>query len=251
MNKILASAAALLALGAPGMAAAQGGGFIGLSYTTNDDTEIDATVLSGSTLLGSNFQLDGAYGSFEGSGDDIDGWNIGGHLFTRNGNVLWGGYLGYSSLEDSGDSLDDVIVAGQVQYYAGRTTFSGDLSYSQAEFLVDVDTWGLDGEVRHFVTDNFSVQGNLGYFDAEADGGGSLDGTRYGIGAEWQPTGTPFSIYGGWQQVDIDSEDSSSLGIGVRWNFAQSLFERNRSGAGLTRPQGFNETVLIGAATPR
>lgn len=250
MNKLLATAAAVLALGAPGLASAQGG-FIGLSHSTNDDTEIDSTVLSGSTLLGSNFQLDGAYGTFDGGGGDIDGWNIGGHLFSRSGNVLFGGYLGFSSLEDSGESLDDVVVAGQMQYYAGRTTFSGDLSYSQAEFLVDIDTWGVSGEARHFATDNLSFQGNVGYFDAEAEGGGGFDGATYGLGAEWQPDGSPISIYGGWQQVDLDGADSSTLGIGVRWNFAGSLFERNRSGAGLSRPPGFNETLLFGAASPR
>ncbi|MBY0562588.1 MAG: hypothetical protein K2P58_00280 [Hyphomonadaceae bacterium] len=251
MNKLIASAAALLALAAPGMAAAQTG-YVGLSYSSNDDSEINTTALSGAVALGSSFQLDGTYANAEADGGgEADFWNLGGHLFNRSGNMLWGGYLGYSTLDFAGDSLDEWTIAGQMQYYADRTTFSGDLSYSQAEFLVDLDVWGLDGEIRHFATDNFSIQGNLGYFDASADGGASVDGLRYGIGAEWQLSGAPFSIYGGWQQIDVEDEDASSLGVGVRWNFGGTLFERNRSGAGLNRPVGFNESLLLGGATPR
>ena len=250
MKKYILGAAALLALAAPSIASAQSG-YVGLSYSQNDDTEIDSLSLNGSVALGSNFQLDGGYAQLETNADDADTYNIGGHLFTRGANWLWGGYLGYNSTDAGGDSLDEWIAAGQVQYYADRTTFSGDLSYSQSEFLVDIDQWALDGEARYFVTDNFSLQGNLGYFEASADGGGDLDGTNYGVGAEWQLTGAPISIYGGWQQVDIDGNDSSSLGIGARWNFGGTLFERNRSGAGLSRPTGFLERVLVAQVTPR
>lgn len=252
MKKYILGAAALLALAAPGVASAQSG-YVGLSYSQNSDTEFDTISLNGSVAVGSNFQLDGGYAQLENDfGVDGDFYNVGGHFFSRGANWLWGGYAGYNSFEAGGDSLDEWIGAGQVQYYADRTTFSGDLSYSQSDFIgVDVDQWALDGEARYFVSDNLSLQGNIGYFDASVDGGGSLDGTNYGLGAEWQFASAPISIYGGWQQVDLDGSDSSSLGIGARWNFGGTLFERNRSGAGLGRPSGFLERLLVAQVTPR
>lgn len=250
MKKLLIGVA-LLGLAAPGVAAAQSG-YAGLSYSTNDDTDLDTTALSGAAAIGSNFQLDAGYASVDGGSDTLDTWNIGGHLFARSGNFLWGGYVGYNSF-DAGSSLDEWNAAGEMQYYADRTTFSATLGYTQSEFFVDIDQWSLDGEVRHFVTDNFSIQGNLGFASAEADSSSTdLDSTTYGVGAEWQFASAPISIYGGWQTYDFDGSDSSSLGIGARWNWGgTTLLERNRSGASLGRPRGFLERLLVGDATPR
>ena len=250
MKKFLLGAAALMATAAPGVAAAQSG-HAGLSYTTSDDTDVDSIALSGSALLGANFQLDGGYASLDGGGSsNADFWNVGGHFFARSDSWLWGGYVGYDNIEAGGTSLDEWIIAGETQFYADRTTFSGTLAYAQADYFVDVDQWSLDGEARHFMTDNFSIQGNLGF--ATADGSGSsLDSTSYGIGAEWQMDGAPLSIYGGWQSVDFDGGgDISSFGVGARWNWGGgTLIERNRSGASLGRPQGFLER-FYGGFTP-
>jgi len=72
------------------------------------------------------------------------------------------------------------------------------------------------------------------------DGTDDADLVTYGIGAEYQLASLPISIFGGWQHAEIDDIDSDAdtLGIGVRYNFGGSLFERNRSGASLARGGG-------------
>lgn len=244
MKRLLIGVAALLAV-APGIASANG--YVGLGYSTNDETDTDTTSITGAALLSPNIQVDGGYASLEG---DVDAWNVGGHLFTRNDAHLIGVYVGYNTFDNGGDSIDEWIVAGQGQMYFDRTTLSGDVSYASSEFITDIDQWAVDAEVRHFVTDNFSIQGNVGYANADGDGG-SIDGTTYGVGAEWQLSTVPISIHGGWQQIDVDGNNASSLGVGVRWNWGGTLLERNRSGAGLGAPNGFFERFLTGDLTPR
>ncbi len=245
----LLTAAAALMMATPAMA---GSGYVDVSYQSADafvllgSQDFDTFSLGGSVALGSNVQLDGRYANFDGSGS-FDGFNIGGHVFSRGDHWLWGGFIGYSDIDSSSDEW---MVAAETQFYMARTTISGALSYTDSEFIGPLDFWALDGEVRHFVADNFSIQGNLGY--GRIDSGGSADTWSMGLGAEWQLESAPISIYGGYQRFDIDSapDSTDAFGIGARWNFGgQTLFERNRSGASLNRPRGFIER-LVGGANP-
>jgi hypothetical protein len=111
----------------------------------------------------------------------------------------------------------------------------------------------LDGEGRFFLTENLSVQGNLGYGDLDSDFGGT-DYWTGGIGAEWLIPGAAVSINGGWQHLDADGFEVDSLGVGVRWNFGGgSLLERNRSGASLRRvtPTAVELEFVGGGYVPR
>lgn len=240
----LLTAAAALMMATPAMAQ----GYVDVSYMNADvfgSGDIDTFSLGGAAALGANFQLDARYAHLEATGS-ADAFQIGGHLFSRGPQWLWGGYVGYTDLDSSGEWT----AAFQTQFYMSRTTLSGDLVYSDPEGS-STDFWGLDGELRHFATDNFSIQGNLGF--GQVSGGGSADTWSAGIGAEWQMTSAPISIYGGYQRFDIDGapDATDAFGIGARWNFGgQSLFERNRSGAGLGRPQGFVER-FFGGLNPR
>ena len=243
--------AAAIALMAATSAHAQSG-HVGLSYQSSDDTNIDSTAISGSVAAGANVQIDGGYAMLEaGGGSDIDVWSVGGHLFSRGEQWLWGGYVGFSSLDAGGGaSFDETTVALETQYYMARTTFSGALGYTDADFFTGLKQTALDLELRHFVSDNFSINGNVGF--GSIDGVGTSDGSTYGIGAEAQLGSAPVSIYGGFQHNEIDgSPGIDSLGIGVRWNFGGgSLFDRDRSGAGLSRPTGVLGYV-VGPFSPR
>ena len=252
MKKTTFLGAAAIALMAATSAHAQSG-FVGLSYQSSDDTSIDATALSGSVAAGANFQLDGRYGSLDaGGGTDIDVWNVGGHLFSRGEQWLWGGYIGFSSLDASGGpSLDETTFALETQYYMARTTFSGALGYTDTDFFgTGLKQTAIDLELRHFVSDNFSIQANAGFGNVDGSGG-DADVSTYGIGAEAQLGSAPVSIYGGFQHAELDgSTGVDSVGIGARWNFGGSLFDRNRSGAGLNRPGGFVDH-FFGEFSPR
>ena len=236
-----AAAAALMMAGT----AHADGGYVGLSYNNNSDTDINSWTIDGA-FASSNFQIDAGYTNI----DDLDAneWNIGAHLFSRSDQWLWGGYVGYSTVSgDGGDDINEWTVALQTQFYMPRTTISGDLSYSQITdfpFLGDVTTTQLSGEARFFATDNFSFQGNLGWGNLDSDFG---DGNfwTYGVGAEWQADSFPVSVLAGWQAFDPEDSDSSSAWtIGVRYNWGGTLLQRNRSGAGLGSPHGFLDAIF-------
>jgi hypothetical protein len=237
-----AAAAALMMAGT----AHADGGYVGLSYNNNSDSDVNSWTVDGA-FASSNFQVDGGYTHF--SDFDANQWDIGGHLFSRSDTWLWGAYAGYNNISQDGlDDLSEWTVALQTQFYMPRTTISGDLSYSQVSdfpFLGDITTTQLSGEARFFATDNFSFQGNLGWGNLDADGVGSDDFWSYGVGAEWQADSFPVSIFANWE--GFNSDDVSSDGswrIGVRYNWGGTLLQRNRSGAGLNRPGGILDAIF-------
>lgn len=58
----------------------------------------------------------------------------------------------------------------------------------------------------------------------------------------------PISIFGGYQRSEVDEAniEVDSLGIGVRYNWGGTLFDRDRSGAGLRRRAGVFGRLLSG-----
>lgn len=244
MKKFLIGAAAALAIAAPGVAAAQTG-HVDLSYQNTEadigglDAEGEGWNLGGSTAWGGDgtvgFQLDGSISE----ADDVSAWGVGGHAFARNSNHLIGGFVTYGNTDiDGGSDVDAWAVGAEGQYYFARTTLDGALTYSEADDL-DAELTSVDAGLTHFVTDNFSIGGNLGFGNIEVPGG-DVDVTTWGLTSEYQFASAPISIFGGWQQTEIDDIDAEAdtLSIGVRYNWGGSLFERNRSGASLARGGG-------------
>lgn len=239
MKNILLGAAALLALAAPGVASAQSA-YVDLGYANTDadiagtSTDGDAWSVGGAAAW-QHFQLDGGVVD----GDDVTNWNIGGHVFNRSEGGLIGGFANWSNTDvDGGDNYDAWTVGAEGQLYLSRTTLNGSLSYSDSEDL-DTNLTSLDVGVRHFVTDRFAIGANAGYGWLDTGAGGNDNATTLGLDAEYQFAG-PVSVFGGYQRVDIDDADVSSdtFSIGVRYNLGGSLFERDRSGASLSRGAG-------------
>lgn len=249
MKKLLLGAAAALAIAAPSVASAQSA-YIDLGYQSTEvdlggvSGDGDGWTLGGAAAWGGNgglgFQVDGVFGTSEvDGGDDATSINVGGHVFTRNDNFLFGGFASYGDVDaDAAGDFSFWTVGAEGQLYLSRTTLDGSISYSDAE---DVDSELIAGDVglTHFFTDNFSAGANLGFGTVD-DGIDEADVVSYGVGAEWQFASAPISIFGGWQHAEIDDfdADADTLGVGVRWNFGGSLFERNRSGASLARGGG-------------
>lgn len=226
--------AAIAALMTAGAAHAQG--HVGLSYQNTDfgsGTDISTLTVDGAALLGSNFQVNGAYSSVEDG--DGDAFSIDGFLFNRSDTSAIGAFLGYQSLDLGGSSsADSWSIGGFGQLYRGNTTWSGQIGYNDTEG--DIAIIHVDGEARHFFSDNFSAQVNLGYGDIDVSGGSGGDFWSGGVGGELQFSSAPISIYGGWQHVDFDGGDGDTLGVGIRWNFGGgTLLEQNRSGASFRR----------------
>jgi hypothetical protein len=239
MKKFLLGAAAALAFAAPGVASAQSG-YVDLGYASAEgevlgvDTEGDGWQLGGAAAW-TNFQLDGVFSN----SDDTSSYLLGGHLFARNESHLFGGFANYGSVDpDGGVDYDAWTLGLEGQWYADRTTFDGVLSYSDAEDL-DTTFTALDLGATHFVSDNFSFGGKVGFGQLDI-AGTDVDTLSYGIGAEWQFASAPISIFGGWDHLSLDDIDTEqdTLSVGVRYSWGGSLFERNRSGASLRRNNG-------------
>jgi len=257
MKKFLLGAAAALAISAPGVAAAQSG-YVDLGYQSTEadiagvEADGDGWTVGGAAAWGGNgslgVQIDGLLSQSEADGGgEADTWNVGGHLFSRHDGGLIGGFVNYGNVDIDGGGDFDFWTAGvEGQLYMSRGTVDGALSYSEGDD-VDSSLTALDLGYTHFVTDNFSFGGNVGFGQID-DGTDDADLVTYGVGAEYQFASVPISLFGGWQHAEIDDADADadSLGIGVRWNFGgASLLERNRSGASLARGGGLGRFAGI------
>lgn len=250
--KNLVYLAALAAAFVGGRAYAEGG-YIGASYSNMDRTlcggtarDIESAAASGAATLGQHVQLDGQYANIDTG--ECDHLSLAAHLFSRNERFLWGGYVGRTSLTAVAGSVDEWHAGLEGQLYLARTTLTGAAGYTSFDVGgASREVWSFDAEARHFFGDNFSVQANAGYADADASLIG--DGWSIGLGAEYQLANAPISIYGGWQRADF-AEEIESVGLGVRYSWNATLFERNRSGPSLNRPQGVIERVS-GGYSPR
>jgi hypothetical protein len=252
MRKLLIAAAALIAVVAPGVASAQTG-YVGLGYANVDMEDSDSDGFFGEGVVAFDagalgVQLDARVGTLDSDDNgDTDFWNIGGHVYDRGQQWLVGGFASIGNTDSGAGDTDVWAVGAEVQYYMARTTVGGALTYSEADDA-DLDGYFIDGEVKHFYTDNFSLNANLGLGQVESNGNDG-DTWNAGVGAEYQFASAPVSIFGGYQHanIDLDGTDESdvdAITIGARWNFGGTLIERDRSGAGLTRRGGIIERVL-------
>lgn len=243
MKKFLLGAAAVVAAAVPGVASAQQSGFVDVAYSSTDvGGEIDSWAVGGATVWGGNgslgFQIDGQFATHDATGYEADTYNFGAHVFSRSDNGLIGGFINYGSA-DFGSGVFDYdywTVGGEGAIYMSRTTLNGVISYSDAEDL-DAQITAVDVGATHFVTDNFSFTGNAAF--GNIDSFGSADFWSAGVGVEYQFGATPVSLFGGYTHSDFDGSEGDAFTVGVRYNWGGSLFERDRSGASLTRNAGF------------
>jgi hypothetical protein len=106
----------------------------------------------------------------------------------------------------------------------------------------DIDAYGVDAELRYFFTDNFRVNGKVGYANLEGPGGDD-DLLSGGVSAEYQLSATPVSFTAGYTHTEFDTADISSdaFSVGIRYNWGGSLKDRDTNGpsfAGLSSLTG-------------
>lgn len=244
MNKTFALVgAAAAALMFAGAAHAADGGYVGVSYSDGNTSDLNAWSVDGKFAFGGNIQLDAGYTNIHDSAADLYG--IGGHFFSRGDQWLWGAYLGYDRINGGGSDANEWTIAGQAQYYVDKTILSGNLSYSRTDSSGNnADTYQVTGDARFFATDNFSVNIGAGYGHLSTDFG---DGNflTYGVGGEWQPDQLPVSLYANVEAFDPEgSGNSANWTVGIRYNWGGSLYDRDRNGAGLSTPHGLLGTLL-------
>lgn len=251
MRSLIIGAAALLAVAAPGVAAAQTG-YADVSYSNinldfgGPDQDADGFGIGGVVAFDAHalgVQLGARYSNLEADGGgDADAFGADAHLFKRSDRWQLGAGAGLNNVDSGGSDGTEWTVALEGLYFMDRTTLGAALSYSDADDA-DVQTVALDGEIRYFINDNFRIDGGVGFGQLEGNGGGDVDLTSIGVGAEYQLAAAPVSVFGGYSHSTFDGggggdADTDAITVGARWNFGGTLFERDRSGANLRSLRG-------------
>jgi len=235
-KNLFAAAAAVAFLGSAVAANAQTVGHVGANYGRTDldvaglDADVDTYQLEGAVRFDAGklgAQIDGAVTNYD--GDDTS-FATTGHLNTKVGNGLIGGFAGVEASDDI--TVWGLGVEGQANI-SGKTSLYGQAGYGNVDDLFDADIWAARAEVRHFVTDNVRLTGSLGY--ATIDTAVNIDTWNAGVEAEYQFTGTPFSVVAGYDHFDSDDANSNAdtVRIGFRYTFGGTLKDRDQSGASL------------------
>lgn len=237
MRNLFLGAAAMMAMAAPGVASAQTG-YVGLDYTNVDidgaDSQ-DAFGVSGSVALTGHVAIDAGVSD----SDDSTAWGATGHLFQNDSQALYGVFAGVSD-----NDVSTTWAAGvEGQYYMNNVTWAGAISYANNDDA-DIDAWGVNGEGRYFINDNFRLEAGLGYFDL----GGSADDSAItaGFGGEYQFAAAPVSVGLGYSHLEFDTADASADAVSatVRYNFGGgTLSDRDHSGAGLAGLSGIGSAL--------
>lgn len=238
MRNWIIGAAAILAVAAPGVAAAQTG-YVGAVYGQvdagpGDDEDFygveGAVAFAGSGSI--SFEVDAAITD----SDDTDtGYGVVGHVYTRNDSHLFGGFIGIGGSDDS-----ETWTAGlEASKFFANWTLAGAVAYANNDDA-DIDGYGVNVEARAFVHDNFRLNGNIGWASVDSGGPGDDDDAMlYGVGGEYQFAAAPISITAGWNTVDFDGGDVDAVSIGLRYNWGGTLRDRDRNGASQAGVTGF------------
>jgi hypothetical protein len=186
---IIGAAAALAVVAAPSVAAAQATGYVGAVYSNSDfggGDDVESWGAEGAVAFAGSgsivFELDAAIGTTDdsGTGDDETAYGLVGHVYARNSDHLFGGFVGIAGSDDT-----ETFVAGlEASKFFDQWTLAGAVFYGNNDDF-DTDGYGVNAEGRFFINDNFRLNGNIGWVSVD-DGAGDDDAMLYGVGGEYQ-----------------------------------------------------------------
>jgi hypothetical protein len=237
MRNWIIGAAAILAVAAPGVAAAQSG-YVGVIYSNVEMDGVDdsdawggegAVAFAGSGSI--SFEVDAAIVDSDEGGTSS---GITGHVYHRTDSHLFGGFIGVANADVSGGDDSTTWYGGlEANKYFANWTLAGALAYGNNDDA-EADGWGVNVEARAFVNDNLRLQGNVGWATIDSDTAGDDDALVFGVGGEWQADAMPISVALGYAHSELDEADieADTVSVAVRWNFGGgTLRDRDRSGA--------------------
>jgi len=216
-----------------GAAYAQTSGSVGVNAARADTDfgDSDAYGVDGEVFIptGGSWSalLEGAYTD----SDDADGVvSAQGHLINNGANNAWGGFVGLAD----GDNSTVYQIGGEYAQFFDASTLALSLNYATDDDS-DVDAYGINGAYRIFASDNlrFDIGASLGRAES---GGNDADVNSIGVGLEWRPDASPFSVGAAYTRLDGDVTEADVLGISLRWNFGNdTLKQADRKGATFTK----------------
>lgn len=254
MKKLLCASGAIVSLMIAAPAFAQTTGYAGATYTHSEvdvgssTIKDDGYAISGAVLFptakpGVGVQLDGAIVDSDKTDTAVTGTA---HLFNRNDSYLIGAFVGGTN--SNGGNTWGLGVEGQS--YINNWTVGGAAGYGRVD-QAHADVWALRADARYFVTDNFRLDGNVGYNNINPQFGGSVDAWGVGVGGEYQFAQAPVSVFAKYDYAKVDSYDvdENVFKVGARWNFGgTTLKQRDRSGASLN---SFTDLIVGGLFQPK
>jgi hypothetical protein len=233
----LASAAAAALFAAPALAQ-DAIGSVGLTYSNpsveiaGEDFDADVWTVDGTVAIPANnwtVTFNGAIDYAKAFGEDDTTGAAAAHLTTMvAGDVRVGGFVAGNGI-GSGDTV--YTVGAEAQKYLAGSTLTGLVAYTSADDL-DADIWTVGGDAAFYVTPSLRLNAGVSYNNVDANLG-DVDAWTYGVGGEYEFTGTPFSVAAGYTRADIESIDVDTWSLGVRYSFGGGLQARDRAGAGL------------------
>lgn len=230
-------AAVGLLLATPALAAPAG--YVGGNYVHSQsdpgNADADGWAVDGSVALDTGSALGVALNANVGDDDVSDSnWGLGGHVFTRMGTGLVGGFAKYL---DGGNNAEAWAFGAEGQYnFTGFTAGAAATWLNPDNSSIYDSAWGIDGQAKIYATDNLRLSGNVGYGDYDGAISAFDDKTwTFGAGAEWQLASLPISLVGDYAHVDYDRANvqSDAFRLGARYTWGGSLKERNDTGADL------------------
>lgn len=142
------------------------------------------------------------------------------------------------------------FVGGEGQLYLDQSTV-----YLQAGYLdgekngeddeIFTDTFFVRGQFRYYFAENVRAALGLAYADGRVDEEKNTEVVDWGAELEWKPEDFPVSLFAAYEGMDLDQRPGESdhldehvIKLGLRLDFgANSIFERDRLGAGLDTPR--------------
>ena len=230
MRKFLVGAAAAAAILAPAaQASAETNGYIDLSLGQTDveSTDLDAINIGGAGAVDvgggwrGQFDVDMTRLSNDGT---MTTTNLTAHLYKEADNWAVGGVL--SSRDYFYGNAWTIGIEGQT--HLNNLVLEGEASFGTVEWIYgdDTGTYNLDANGTYYFTPDFSVGVGYQYVDIdELDGG--ID--TWTADAEYKFSSSPFSVFAGYAQSEIDSTDVDTWRVGGRYAFGDDTLQGRRT----------------------
>jgi hypothetical protein len=238
MKTILLATAAAALFAAPAFAQ-DAIGSVGVTYSNpsievaGDDVDADVWTVDGSVALPAQdwtVTLNGAIDYTKAFGEEDVTGAAAAHLTKMwSSDVRAGAFVAANGIGSGNEPI--WTVGAEAQKYLSNATLTGQVAYTTAD-NVDADIWTVGGDAAFYVMPNLRLNAGVSYNNVDANLG-DVDAWTYGVGGEYEFTGTPFSVAAGYTRADIESIDVDTWSLGVRYSFGGGLQARDRAGAGL------------------
>ncbi len=255
MRTLMIAAAAMLAVAAPGVAAAETGGHIKFTYASIDtensfddecegpcDISSDGLIgLSGAVVtdVSDNWRI-----QFNGASVDVDANYFGFDYSraysqvevhaTRNAGMFDVGVFG-GMFNNEGSSFYIYGAEAAANFERGRVTVSvagASSPNSDSDFYDDITTVAASGTFN--LTENIHIGATVSNTDFGGEDFsffGDREVTSYGVMAAYDIPNTDFTVGIGYRQADSDFGDTDFVGVSLAWTFGEGSRGRVMPGA--------------------